>query len=441
MTVTLVRPRAARARPTRTRPALAAFAGVATLITATHIWGVRLSRATRLGLGTPPLHAAWSPHWSSGVTTALGFGLVLLVVLPPLAATVDARQLAPMVSAIGASWAVVLAASVGLGRGLIGGVVGPHGFLPAVARVHSPVTFLHSFTAAARAGTLPVHVTGHPPGFVLVLWLLARGGLRGPYWAAALCIAGGALALGFIVVTVRELVGEPAARAAAPFLVLSPAAVWIATTPDAFFAGIAAAAIALFALATSAQGRRHDTLAAFAGVVFAAALMLSYGLVLVAFAAVAIAWSRRAGRALAILAATTVATLLALAPFGFWWPAGLAATANAYSRGIASTRPYGYFVFANIAALVICAGPAVAVAVTWLRRNALGLFVGTVLVVIAMADVSGMSKGEVERIWLPFTLWLLPAGGVFASRRGWTRTMLGVQLATAIALQALVRTS
>ena len=34
------------------------------------------------------------------------------------------------------------------------------------------------------------------------------------------------------------------------------------------------------------------------------------------------------------------------------------------------------------------------------------LLVGAAVVVVAVADASGMSKAEVERIWLPFVPWL-----------------------------------
>ena len=56
--------------------------------------------------------------------------------------------------------------------------------------------------------------------------------------------------------------------------------------------------------------------------------------------------------------------------------------------------------------------------------------------------ISGMSKGEVERIWLPFAIWLLPAGAVLAAGRrrvatGW----LGLQATAAIVVAAAVKTS
>ena len=57
------------------------------------------------------------------------------------------------------------------------------------------------------------------------------------------------------------------------------------------------------------------------------------------------------------------------------------------------------------------AWPAPATARLW-------LLVGGGLLAALAADVSGLSSGEVERIWLPFTIWVLPAGAaLWTSRR------------------------
>ncbi len=56
--------------------------------------------------------------------------------------------------------------------------------------------------------------------------------------------------------------------------------------------------------------------------------------------------------------------------------------------------------------------------------------------------ISGMSKGEVERIWLPFAIWLLPAGAVLAAGRRHVATgWLGVQATAAIVVATAVKTS
>ncbi|MCF0094986.1 hypothetical protein B0E54_03844 [Micromonospora sp. MH99] len=60
------------------------------------------------------------------------------------------------------------------------------------------------------------------------------------------------------------------------------------------------------------------------------------------------------------------------------------------------------------------------------------------LVAVLGADLSGLSKAEVERIWLPFVVWLLVATAHLptGSRRWW----LAAQALTALAVNHLVWT-
>jgi hypothetical protein len=60
------------------------------------------------------------------------------------------------------------------------------------------------------------------------------------------------------------------------------------------------------------------------------------------------------------------------------------------------------------------------------------------LLAIVAADLSGLSKAEVERIWLPYAVWLLAATGWLPPehRRGW----LAVQAVTALAVNHLILT-
>ncbi|PSK61737.1 hypothetical protein B0E53_06367 [Micromonospora sp. MH33] len=57
---------------------------------------------------------------------------------------------------------------------------------------------------------------------------------------------------------------------------------------------------------------------------------------------------------------------------------------------------------------------------------------------VAAADLSGMSKAEVERIWLPFAVWLLVAVAHLPppARRWW----LAAQALTALAVNHLLFT-
>jgi hypothetical protein len=54
---------------------------------------------------------------------------------------------------------------------------------------------------------------------------------------------------------------------------------------------------------------------------------------------------------------------------------------------------------------------------------------GAVSAVLA-ATLSGLSKAEVERIWLPFAVWLLAGAALLptSTRRGWLAAGAGVAL-------------
>ena len=58
---------------------------------------------------------------------------------------------------------------------------------------------------------------------------------------------------------------------------------------------------------------------------------------------------------------------------------------------------------------------------------------------VALADASGMSKAEVERIWLPFIPWLTVSCALLP--HGWRRWGLGLQVVAALLVQHLFYTA
>ncbi|MCU0268998.1 MAG: hypothetical protein MUF83_10150 [Acidimicrobiales bacterium] len=376
------------------------------------------------------------PRWAHVlIPVAVGAALVALA---PLAARLLAWPVllvaAPLAST---SWAAALA-RVDRGGGLTRGLLHEQEYLTDLPRISGdPGGFLRTFTE--DIATYHVHVRGHPPGFVLLLSGLDRLGLATPGWIAALCLAGGAAAVVAVLVTARDVAGEDVARRAAPFVVLAPAVIWVATSADALYAGLAAWTAALLVLALRRTGRRADLLALGGGVLAALAVLGSYGMVLIGAVPLVVAVAERRVRPLLVGTASAVATLALLVPFGFWWPAGLAATRHEYDI-LPLERPFSFFVVANLAAWGLALGPATAVALARLRDRRLWLLVGGGVAAAVAADLSGLSNGEVERIWLPFTLWVLPAGAVLAVRAWPARAWLALQAATAVVIVATVRT-
>ena len=289
-------------------------------------------------------------------------------------------------------------------------------------------------------------MAGHPPGALLVFVWLDRAGLGGGAWAGVLCVLVAALVAVAVPQTVRLLGADDAARAVVPFVALFPGAVWSGVSADGLFAGVTAAGIALLAHGAT----RGSAAGAFAGgALLAFGCYLSYGLVLMAPIAVAVlipAGTHRRTAWWAFVGAAPVVAAFTAA--GFDWPTGYHLVIERYYQGLASRRPYGYWVWANLATLVVSAGPAAAVvlrraaAAGWRRspgRHAAWLLPLAGAGAIVAADLSGYSKAEVERIWLPFAGWLLAGAGLIPA--GDRRTWLAVQAAAALAVNHLLLTT
>ena len=265
--------------------------------------------------------------------------------------------------------------------------------------------------------SLPVHVAGHPPGLLLSSDLL---GIDTAAELAALCIGCGALVAPLTYALARNIgLATERARIAGALAVLAPGAVLMgATSADALYATLATAAAAL--LVTPVFGtmqRRGQTPAlhcseqwwpagrvAAGAVVLAVASFFSWALLAAGAFAAVVVLQRDGWRAAAVLAAAcAVATVafhgaLALA-FG-WDPIGtIAATGDVYRLGIASIRPYWYWVAGSPAAWAAFSG--LAISALWLvalaRREPAAIALAAIVLVAA---VLGFSKAETERIWL-----------------------------------------
>ncbi|MDQ6854040.1 MAG: hypothetical protein M3046_10200 [Actinomycetota bacterium] len=441
-TVIAARQSASRATETAlsARATLAVLAAWAIVIVVAHVLVDRLEAAgANIHIHGAPLHGKFELRVNGGLLAAVAVGAVAVFGGPQFARRLGWRALLLASAAAAVVWAVSLALVDGV-QGLTSPLEANTEYLADVTNVGSPGAFLSTFVD--RISDYSVHVQGHPPGMLLLFSGLDRIGLGGSGWAAALCIAGGAAALPAVLIAVREVAGEEIARRATPFLVITPAAIWIATSADAFFMGVSAWAVALVVLATGRDGRRSAAYALAGGLLFGVTAFLSYGLVLLAVVPAVVAWQRRRLRPLALATIGAAPVFLGFFAAGFWWVAGLLATRQRYFAGVGGRRPYLDFLVANAACLAIVVGPALAVALARVRDRKLWLLVGGTMVVLGAAMISGMSKGEVERIWLPFAIWLLPAGAVLAaSRIRVTTAWLGLQATTAIVIATAVKTT
>ena len=399
-------------------------------------WGESLlDGGLRMKMYTPPFTG--TTDWRPGRTMLPATIVAVLTIawLPRAATRIRWRWLLVLTALLAVVWAVALA--VVDGRDALTNPLLPNQYIRTVPRIHDLGFFLRTFSD--RLPSYNIHTQGHPPGMVVLLWFMDRAGFGGINPNAVLVFAGGGAGIVAVLAGVREVAGEEIARRAAPFLALTPAAIWW-SSGDAFFAGVSAIAVALVILATGRTGRRSDALAALGGLAFAATAYLSYGLVLLVILPVVIAAHRHRWRPVLVASgAGAVAVLAVSIGTGFIWWEGLAATRVQYFVGVARNRPYEYFVVANIAALMLAVGPATIVALTRLRGRPLAWLVGSAAAAVALADVSGMSKAEVERIWLPFVPWLVIATAMLAVGRRIPRSWLAAQAGVALLISVAVR--
>ena len=415
-----------------TRRDLTALLVWSTLVLGVAIGGRIINESHATLVHAPPLFGRFNLRVTVATLLAFGVGCTLAWWGPRIAAAVTWRTLLVVTAFAAGVWALSLAMVDGIDA-LTAPLSGPHDYLAAVERVGSPAAFLRSFTD--RLEDLSLHVQGHPPGMVLILWGLEWIGLGGQTWTTVLVIGAGASATTAALLTVRAMSGESNARKLAPFLALSPAVIWIATSADAFFLGVGAWGIALLALGAQ---RRSDRLSLAGGVVLGLILFLSYGAVALApVALVAVAVHRRL-RPLLVATSGVAAVVALFAAAGFWWFDGLAGTVARYEAGVAAQRPFAWFAVANLAAFALALGPAVAVGLGRIRGAPTAALTCAALIGVLAADLSGLSKGEVERIWLIFVPWVLAICVTFDLRR--SRGMLVLQGLTALAIQTGVRT-
>jgi hypothetical protein len=401
----------------------------------------------------PPLHADWDPRTGPGTLPAVLLAGLAGWQAVELSGRLAWRRLLWSAYLVGLAWMLALATVDG--RDGVGHVLGTDYEYLRTARAttdlpHTLDTYISRIPYDALPSNWPVHIAGHPPGALTFFVVLVRVGLGSDLAAGLVVTLLAASTAVAVLVTLRVLGAEQVARRAAPFLALGPAAVWQCVSADGMFAAVAAWGIAALAVASTRQDvRALVSWSVVAGLLLGYCVMLSYGLPLLGLLAFAVLAIGRTWRPLLPAALAALAVVLAFAAFGFTWWHALPALHQRYWDGVASRRPASYWMWGNLAALAVSAGPLVgaglAHAVTRRREAARDAGVrvvlwlsGAAVAMVAAADLSQMSRAEVERIWLPFVPWLLVSCALLPE--SWRRRGLLLQLAVALAVQHLLST-
>jgi hypothetical protein len=377
-----------------------------------------------------PLFGTWEIHASWGTVPAILLAVAAVVWGPVVAQRLSWRTLTLGTWAVACGWAFALAMIDGWQRGFAGRLSRPEEYLsqvPSITDIPATVRTFSSRILNYQPNSWITHVSGHPPGALLTFVWLDRLGLHGGAWAGLLCLLVGSSATAAVLIAIRALADEQTARRAAPFVAIAPTAIWVAVSADGYFAGVAAWGIALLAVAVHRQVRFPALVAAAAGLLLGWGVFVNYGLVLMGLPALAVLVSatdfRAALRALGPAALVAVAVAATFAVAGFYWFDGYTLVQQRYWQGIANDRPFQYWWWANLACVVCAIGLGGVAGITRVfdvaalrRRSGFRLLLLAVLAAIACADLSMLSKAEVERIWLPFTIWLTAAPALLPVR-------------------------
>ncbi len=399
-------------------------------------------------LGVPPTHGLWRPGVGPGTLPALLVAAAGVTYAERWALAWSWRRLLAVGYVAALAWLVALALVDGE-SGLTRVMANDTEYLVTAREVGSVPDLLAGYVERIprdHPDNWPIHVAGHPPGALLLFVALVRVGLGGDLAAALVVCAVAATVPAATLVTLRRLGADRGARLAAPFLVLSPAAVFLAVSADAVFTALAAWGLAALAASATAGSRRGLVAwGVLAGLLLGWCVMSSYGLPLLGVLALAVLWLARSWRPLPVAAAAALAVVLGFAALGFAWWEAYPVLVDRYWDGIAATRPATYWMWGNLGALLVSGGPLLGAGVAVVLRRpggedrVLAVLALAALTIVAVADLSRMSKAEVERIWLPFVPWLTLSLALLPAQ--WRRAGLALQVLTALAVQHLLYTT
>jgi hypothetical protein len=407
------------------------------LLTATVAVGLTArANGVRLGAGLAPFLAEWRPALRPSALPASVLLAAGVLAAPRLRSARGAPwQFALIALALG----LALRLAFGSARRGVDGLsavyeLGNHEaaseYLPALPALEFGTRFFLD-TFAEIGTSLPVHAIGHPPGLLVVMHWLGVDDAQG---LAVLTIGVGALSIPLAYLLGRSLLDERGARLATLLYIFAPSAIlYGATSADALYATLALAAAVPLAARAVAPGSAALAVASF----------FSYANLAVGAWAALLSWQvdglRRAVRLAAACGVALLAFYAGLHLAAGYDPIGvLEATETVYREGIASRRPYEFWVVGSPTAFLVALGLPIA----WLllRSAAAGdPAARALLAVLAIAAVLGFTKAETERIYL----FLVPLACVAAAASLGERRLpvvLGALAVQALATELLLYT-
>ena len=344
--------------------------------------------------GLPPFVRAWHLHVTPAAVVA---GVIAaLVILSGLRRWSDRLQWPVLLLGafvVSAAWSIALALA---GPHGLAGAAGSGGLFDQAASISgSPAAIFRSDGSAAAVGL--------PRGATLAVWFLQHAGLHSAAGVGLALTLAGCLAVPFVLIAVRSLCHEPAARRLAPVLIVAPYAIWLADSVDGLVLALTAAAIACGTVGS--EPRRTPVWAAAAGLLLGAATLISYVAWLLAAAVVITYFVRRRPLPNLITGIAFLVPLFGAQLAGFVWSSGFA-SARSQVAGASPRQSLVAWLLVDIVAVLAVTGPAVVASARKIRRTPGWPFLVGAGIGLAFAVATGLSRGDAERVLLPFLPWL-----------------------------------
>lgn len=453
------------------------------------IWGRRVQASPDVKLGAAPLVGQWKFRPSIGYLMPMGLALLVIIAVPRFFARLQTRWVVLSTVGLTAMFTAALAGADGR-VAMLEPVVHRTEYWAWINKMPPVRQMLANYDEYDFIVNFSTHIKGHPPGYMLFLKAMASVGLAKPWMIAVASYISAGIVAGSVLVVARRLGTARFTRKLAPMLIVAPYAVWMGTSADAVFSALVAAGAAGLAMsATSGLRCRRMAFALLAGLSIGAGLYSSWGTVTCGVLLAGVLWcatavtvdagtvglmrsnvgvdptketvGERIRRALPTATWAFVgigASALTMTSLGYNYFAGMGLTRGLYWKGTAQFRPWKYFLVGNLGALIIALGMVCVIGLGVLSisrakrfdpsqlglanrettmvegENWLSVLVLCTLTGILAANFSQYSKGEVERIWLPFMPWLTMATGLLNRHRFW----LLVQATSAIGLQVML---
>jgi hypothetical protein len=344
-----------------------------------------------------PFVRAW--HLRLNVADAVAAVIAVLVVLGGLRRWLD-RVAWPFVLLgaflVSAAWTVSLALA---GTGGLAGRTVPGGITDAARAIgDSPGAYLRSATQPGAEGL--------PRGATLVVWGLQHLGLHTAAGVGLALTLAGCLSVPLVLIAVRSLCHEPAARRLAPVLAVAPYAIWMAGSIDGLVLTLTAGAIACGTVGSEPD--RTPAWAAAAGFLLGIASLISYVAWLLAAAVVITYFVRRRPLPNLITGVAFLVPLFGAQLAGFVWSSGFTA-ARAQVSGTSPRQSLPAWLLVDVLAVLAVSGPTLVASARKIRRTPGWPFLLGAGIGLGFAVATGLSRGDAERVLLPFLPWLLVA--------------------------------